>query len=450
MRRMVAVMLTGMAAATVLTGCQGSSGSAGDAAKTEAAKTEAAAAGTENAGEARTEAAPGEKTVLKFACWDYENPGYDKNLIETFMERYPEYEVQVYDIPSKEYPTKVAVMLAGDEDIDVFYSKNAQMYSSLVSKNQVMDLTELIAQNNLDTAAYGDVLNELTVDGKLYGLNYRSDSMMLYYNKDIFDAANVEYPTDDWTWEDYAKAAKALSSGDGEDKVYGGYWEARANIFWTPALGEGMGNIVDGDYDMFKRSLDMAVDLQDSGAIMDWATNRSLNTNARAFYQGKIGMLHHGSWVLGWLIQDKEAGKHDLNWGVASLPKWSDKDRMNRSVYTPVCINNKTKNVEGAWKLLNFLAGKEGAVMMADCGMSPGYLDEEVLAVYSDPKFPEGVAEILRPESQILDLPAGPISNAISDMVTEEIELAVTGNKTVDEAIESMKVRREEIQKENQ
>ena len=266
----------------------------------------------------------------------------------------------------------------------------------------------------------------------------------------MFDKANIEYPTKDWTWEEYVQTAKALTSGDGDNKVYGGYWEARANIFWTPALGEEMGDIVDGDYDMFKRSLDMAVDLQNSGAIMDWATNRSLNTNARAFYQGKIGMLHHGSWVLGWLIQDKDSGKHDLNWGVTNLPKWSDKGRMNRSVYTPVCINSKTKNIEGAWKLLNFLAGKEGALMMADCGMSPGYLDDEVLAVYSDPKFPEGIAEILRPEKQILDLPAGSITNAISDMVTEEIELAVTGNKTVDEAIADMKVRREEIKKENQ
>ena len=82
--------------------------------------------------------------------------------------------------------------------------------------------------------------------------------------------------------------------------------------------------------------------------------------------------------------------------------------------------------------------------------MSPGYLDEDVLKVYSDPKFPEGVAELILPEDILMDLPAGPITNAISDMVTEEIELVVTGNKSVDDAIRDMKERREEIRKENQ
>ena len=425
MKKMHGVLLAGMAAA-LLAGCSGDAPKGQTAGQSEAGGSQSADQGKKD----------GEKTVLKFACWDYENPGYDRDLIQAFMEKYPEYEVQVYDIPAKEYPTKVAVMLAGDEDIDVFYSKNAQMYNSLITKKQAMDLTELLEKNQVDLSCYGSVVEDLTVDGKLYGLTYRADSMLLYYNKDLFDEAGAAYPTNDWTWEDYKTAAKKIAHGEGDEQVYGGFWETRGNIFWTPAMGEDMGNILDGDYDMFKRTLDMVVDLQDSKAIMDWATNRSLNTNARSFYQGKIGMLHHGSWVLGWLIQDKEAGKHDLNWGVAALPSWPGKGKINRNSYTPVCINNKTKNLEGAWKLLEFLAGKEGALMMADCGMSPGYLDDDVRKVYSDPKFPEGVAE--------------PITNAVSDMVTEEIEMVVTGNKTVDDAIEDMKKRREEIRKENQ
>lgn len=443
MRKKWTVLLAALLTASSIAGCAGSSGTSESVSGDKTAGPQSEAAQTEGQ-------KSGEKTVLKFACWDYENPGYDRDLIDAFMEMYPEYDVQVFDIPAKEYPTKVAVMLAGDEDIDVFYSKNAQMYNSLITKNQAMDLTDLLKEKNVDMSCYGSVVDDLTVDGKLYGLTYRADSMLLYYNKDLFDQAGVAYPTNDWTWDDYADAAKKIAHGDGDDKVYGGFWETRGNIFWTPAMGEDMGNILDGDYDMFKRTLDMVVDLQDSGAIMDWATNRSLNTNARSFYQGKIGMLHHGSWVLGWLIQDKEAGKHNLNWGVAELPSWPGKGKINRNSYTPVCINSKTKNLEGAWKLLDFLAGKEGAMRMADCGMSPGYLDEDVLKVYSDPKFPEGVAELIRPEDIRMDLPAGPITNAISDMVTEEIELVVTGNKSVDDAIRDMKERREEIRKENQ
>ena len=51
----------------------------------------------------------------------------------------------------------------------------------------------------------------------------------MYYNKDIFDAAGVEYPSNDWTWSDFEKMATELTSGEGANKIYGAHlhtWQA--------------------------------------------------------------------------------------------------------------------------------------------------------------------------------------------------------------------------------
>mgnify|MGYP000234782395 CR=1 FL=1 len=41
-------------------------------------------------------------------------------------------------------------------------------------------------------------------------------SSALYFNKTLFDEANVEYPNEDWTWDDLIAAAKDLTKKDGD------------------------------------------------------------------------------------------------------------------------------------------------------------------------------------------------------------------------------------------
>ena len=63
----------------------------------------------------------------------------------------------------------------------------------------------------------------IRIDDKLYGLPFRNDYYLLYYNKTLFDQAGVEYPKNDMTWDEYRELAKKMTSGEGNDKIYGGY-----------------------------------------------------------------------------------------------------------------------------------------------------------------------------------------------------------------------------------
>ena len=49
------------------------------------------------------------------------------------------------------------------------------------------------------------------MDGSIYGIPVGFTTHCLFYNKDIFDEAGIDYPTADWTWDDLQKAAKTIS-----------------------------------------------------------------------------------------------------------------------------------------------------------------------------------------------------------------------------------------------
>src|SRR5687768_8906491 len=66
------------------------------------------------------------------------------------------------------------------------------------------------------------VMNFGRFGGKTWALPAVTGGINLYYNKQLFDGAGVKYPTDNWTWDDLFDAAKKLTRGEGEDKIYGG------------------------------------------------------------------------------------------------------------------------------------------------------------------------------------------------------------------------------------
>jgi len=389
-----------------------------------------------------------EQIILKFACWDYEISEYDEALITAFERANPNIKVEVYDIPAAEYPDKMLVVLAGGEDIDVFYAKDPTMYGGLVLRNQIMPLDDLIEKDGIDLSAYGGNLEFITIDDSLYGLPYRSDFWVLFYNKDLFDRFGVDYPTNDMTWPEFAETAKALTSGEGVDKTYGAYIHTWASTYFIFGLQKGEGDLVDGDYSMLKDGLELAYQMQmvDKSAA-DFATNKSMGAHYRGlFAQGNIGMMYMGTWSMQQILQDAEAGLHDMNWGMARLPQWEGYEPATIGNSTPVVINAKTKYPEEAWKLAKFLGGVEGASILAENLIVPGYIDDTVFEVLASVEgFPTDNMEALVAETIYPEWPPHPLSGLLGKMVEEEIELAMTGNKTIDQAIADMELRREEI-----
>ena len=119
------------------------------------------------------------------------------------------------------YWTLLEAGASGGEMPDVFWmhSNTAQMY---MENDILLDLTDYIAADSSvdESNFYEGVWNLYSSDGKQYALPKDHDTIALLYNKAIFDEYGVEYPTDDWTWEDMYEAAKAITEGSNGD-IYG-------------------------------------------------------------------------------------------------------------------------------------------------------------------------------------------------------------------------------------
>ena len=122
------------------------------------------------------------------------------------------------------YWTLLEAGASGGQMPDVFWmhSNTAQMY---MENDLLLNLDDYIAKDDaIDLANYYEGVVELynrDDNGSQYALPKDHDTIALLYNKAIFDKYGVEYPTDDWTWEDVRDAAAKITEAGKADGVYG-------------------------------------------------------------------------------------------------------------------------------------------------------------------------------------------------------------------------------------
>ena len=156
---------------------------------------------------------------IRYAFWDTAQQPYFEKCIEKFNEQYPDVKVTLEPSSWDEYWTKLEAGATGGSIADVFWM-NGPNIMKYADGDVLMDISDRIKEDNIDTGKYPEALVELyNVDGKQYAIPKDFDTIGVWYNKKIFDEAGVPYPTDDWTWDDMADIAKQLTKSDGS--VYG-------------------------------------------------------------------------------------------------------------------------------------------------------------------------------------------------------------------------------------
>jgi multiple sugar transport system substrate-binding protein len=104
-----------------------------------------------------------------------------------------------------------------------------QDHMSLAAEGVFMPIDECVADAEAETAGdladyYPGILQIVQFDGSTYGLPWIAAPVVMFYNKDLFDAAGLEYPTADWTWDDFITNAEALTldtDADGSTDQWG-------------------------------------------------------------------------------------------------------------------------------------------------------------------------------------------------------------------------------------
>lgn len=429
--------------AVSLTACGGAATDPTTQATTPAAATPAA-----------TTAAPADSTAgaeditLKWAIWDQDTTPYWVALKDGYEAAHDNVTIELIDLGSTDYMTVLATQLSGSTSaFDVVTVKDVPGYATLVQKNTVEALDDYIAKDNIDLSLYGGATDQITVDGKLYQLPFRNDFWVLFYNKDLFDAKGVAYPSNDMTFEEYDALARQVASTDFGSQVYGAHyhtWRSAVQLF---GVLDGKNTILSGNYDFFKPYYELVLNQEADGICRKFTDlkTESLHYSA-AFAGGDVAMMNMGSWYISTLISKLQSGEYAAedcgNWGMVKYPHAEGVEAGSTlGTITGIAITAGASDKDAAWDFVSYVSGTDGAEVMAKTGNFPAIMTDEAMELIANLEgFPsdEESKEALKVSNLYLEVPYHESVSEINSILDTYHSSIMAGEMTVDEGIAAM------------
>ncbi|WP_059040782.1 ABC transporter substrate-binding protein [Paenibacillus rubinfantis] len=159
-------------------------------------------------------AEPARKVEVKLTTWAGADEAKElQQLLDELNKKSTTYTI-VQDSNPAEYDTRLITQLTGDSGPDLFWI-SAQRAAQFSAEGAMLDITDRLASSDKPAANTEDYyeasLQPFTHDGKVYGLPWLQQPVMLYANKGLFDEAGLAYPDETWTWEQFTDAMTKLT-----------------------------------------------------------------------------------------------------------------------------------------------------------------------------------------------------------------------------------------------
>lgn len=391
------------------------------------------------------------ETTLKVAGWDITTTPYYAAIKDGFEAAQSDIKIEWVDLASQDYNIKASTMLSGGDTTDVYCVKELSDLQNWAKEGLVVSLDELIAANGYDMSKYAgmDACYVALTDGQQYALPFRADYWVMFYNKDLFDQAGVAYPTNDWTWDEYAAIAREVAEKTG---AYGTHYHTWLSAVANWSVCDGVNTLADGKYDDLVYFYELYQGLEDDGVCMTYDELKASGLHySGAFAQGNVAMMPMGYWYASTLIGYIKDGTASMNWGIAAVPH-QEGVAAGSSFGSPtgIAISNASQNKDAAWAFISWMCSEEGAKAIAETGTRPAYVSEAVAAVMAAADgFPtdETSKAALLPTAIALEWPVGEGVNEIKTIVNEEHTLIMTREVDINEGIASMEERAAEYLK---
>ena len=329
---------------------------------------------------------PAEPVEITFMMWgDPEELAVWQQIVDDFQGKNPNIKVKVDVSDWDSYWTKLKTLYAGGTPPDVF-AMDAPLYPDWVSRGVLLNLQKYIdATPGLLDGLYANTLTAYKMQDGYYGLPRDFQTIVLFYNKDIFDAAKIPYPTDKWTFDDLRKTAKQLTKTEGDKKQWGfstDLWDME--LFWSENIWGHGGEIINTDHtqtligepkarEAWKFLSDM-VNVDKSVPNPDEATQYGNDP----FAAGVSAMTPIGHWAVNGYI------KAGLKLGVAAFPA-GPAGRATSVNSAGFVVAKDSKHPDAAWEFVKFALGEDAQTKLAELGFaipvlkkvaeSPAYLN---------------------------------------------------------------------------
>lgn len=298
--------------------------------------------------------------VLRVLNWgNTEEEKIANEAIARFNENNPDVEVKQTCVPVtswSDFIQKWITMSTSGEAPDVI-NIGLEAVQMAVSNDLLMPLDEIVSEDqdlSKVKEEYAPVLLDgFSVDDNLYGLPNGTQTMVMYYNKTMFDEAGLEYPKDGWTWDEFYEDAKKLTKSDGS--VYG-FGLSSSYFQLTPWWSTNNTALVDENQNPALNSKKMveSVEFLDK-LVKEKVTPDPISSDVYTMFSSKqLAMVGAGRWVLNtW----QDAGLTNADFDCVQWPV----NEKESSVFGGAawCISKNTENKELSIELLKSLISEE-------------------------------------------------------------------------------------------
>ena len=401
-------------------------------------------------------AAGQDKTEITYMMWGSpEELAVWQKIVDEYQAANPNVTINVDVSDWTSYWDKLKTLMAGGNPPDVF-AMDAPLYPDWQSRGVLLNLQPYIDKDPTVLDGFYPVTLEAykKADG-YYGLPRDFQTIVLFYNKDMFDAAGVAYPTDSWTMDDLRKAAKELTKDSDNDGVID-QWGFSTDLydmelFWSEAVWGFGGEIINPEGTQTLLTDGKARDAWNFIADMA-VTDKSMPDPEQAaqygndvFAAGKAAMTTIGHWVV------PQYAQLGFKWDVSAMPAGpvAHATSVNSAGFV---ISKDSKNPDAAWDFVKYATGPSGQTRLTELGFAIPVLQSVAeSAVYLEQKSaPINHKVFLDALAYAKPKPTFRGYDEWATVVGDHLTQVWTGDVSISDALDAIKPEADEVLAKNQ
>lgn len=406
-----------------------------------------------------------------------------------FSALYPNVNVEVVSTQSmynngevKDYDAALTKFI--DEEKPDILMLGSDQYKQMAQDGKLYDLESEMAKSKYDTEGLVPGLLDYMREqggGKIYAFTPGFYSQVLYYNKDLFDKFQIEYPTDQMSWNEVLQLARRFpTDGDKDTRLYGlkmSYNDDLFQIATTLTSADGLTYVNPAQKQMtinsqsWKAAFQTAADaihsdslffeskMYENQNVSDGITTYGGSSNDHylmrdPFIANRLAMSIGDS---GFLSQIKQANEITSikdriikNWDMVTVPVGQQNpDQSNMiSLNNYLSISADSPNKEAAWEFLKYITSDDYARVKSKAG-SYGGLTVRTKYISDTEGHNFAAFYKLKPSSTNMYRDYDKLPQTFwmdfQNAMTEEMQKVKDEKQTIDEALEIMQTKGQEF-----
>lgn len=298
------------------------------------------------------------RTVIQFASWGSQSEiEILKPIIEEYEKQNPDIKVDFLHIPQN-YFQKIHLLFASNLAPDIIFINNLNIpvYSEFLE-----DLSNCINKEEF----YEKTLQAMSYEDKLLAVPRDVSTMIVYYNKTLFDKYNIDYPKESWNFNDLLDICSKFKTKG----IFGISFDEQV-LYYLPYLMSSGGGILSDDLQKIiidtpesQQGLKFYADLRNKYNYAPKKSQSASATMAQMFLQQKLALHLSGRWMV-----PKYRSSAEFDWDVINFPagKAGSIVPLDASGWA---ISKSSKHKSEAIKFIQYISSKENIAKMTSCGL---------------------------------------------------------------------------------